>query len=136
MTKKKNKPLRVIRKSCVTGKAVWVSHRTEYRAVWRSYKTACKCEIERTKNLAEMAARLKGGVLKFLNDCLAHLPIDVPMTTEQQAAARQMLYMAEYNPYTKSEFYEHIVEERRRREEDRKMWRMVHERKKSGKVTK
>ena len=123
MTKKKNKPLRVIRKSCITGKAVWVSHCTNYPAVWLAYMTACKREVERVKNLGEKVAHRKANILKFLNDCLAGLPIEAALTSVQKTAARQLLSMADSNSFAKSEFYEHIMEERRRREEDREMWR-------------
>lgn len=136
MTKKKYKPIKTIRRSCITGKAVWVTHCTTYHGILTAYKKACEHEIERTKNLAEMAARLKGSILKLLNDCLEGLPIDQPLTPEQQAAARQLLALAEYNPYTPSEFYYHIMEERRRKAEDKEILRQMREREKAGKAAK
>ena len=39
--KRKQRILRIIRRSALTGKAVWLSHQRSYQTEWTAYKRAC-----------------------------------------------------------------------------------------------
>jgi hypothetical protein len=118
----------MIRRSCITGKIVWVYRGMSKNAGWVAYHRVCKKELERVKHLPEMEAEYKAQILKLLNDCMANLPINAELTPDQKAAAKKLLKMADEMPPYDMEFYNHIVEERRRREEDKRIRQKMRER--------
>ena len=59
---------------------------------------------------------------------MANLPINAELTPDQKAAAKKLLKMADEMPPYDMEFYNHIVEERRRREEDKRIRQKMRER--------
>ena len=111
--KRKKRPLKVILKSAITGKAVWVSHDRTYKTEWEAYKKACRKEITRMRSWGYMVARRKNNILHFL----AKLG-DIPK--EKRDAAKALTQLADTEPLKQSDFYDHIREERRQRENAKK----------------
>lgn len=119
----------ILRHSCLTGKVVWMYRgKGTKAAVRKAYQRACQREIATVTHWAEMVEAYRSRVTKFLNDCLANIPITETLTPEQKAGVRevQKIIKEECKPYTA--FYDHIMEERRRRAEDREIRRQMRER--------
>lgn len=123
----------VIRKSCITGKAVWIYQGPSKKASWDAYWRACRREEERVRNWPQTAARRKENIMRLLNDCMADLPLTGELPPNQEAAARQLLSISKKGIPCRSDFYEHFTEERRRREEDRKIRQQMRERERENK---
>lgn len=107
--------------SCLTGKAVWVNigkSDNPRMTYWR----ACKAELERIRRWSETVAERKAWIKKFLNACMERLPMMSELPEEKRKAAKSLLAMAEVNMPCDMEFYNHIVEEARRRNAASKRW--------------
>ena len=117
MDKKKPK-VTIIRRSCLTGIPVWVYRGPSENAARQKYWRACKKEIERFRNWPELMRQRRAAIQRYLDTLLASIPITQQLTPEQKAAVRQIQAYAKDEPPRETEFYKHIMEERRRREED------------------
>lgn len=118
--KRKKRPLKVILKSALTGKAVWVSHDRTYKTEWEAYKKACRKEITRMRSWGYMVARRKNNILHFLAKLTESLPILGDIPKEKRDAAKALTQLADTEPLKQSDFYDHIREERRQRENAKK----------------
>lgn len=129
----KNKPhsVTVIVRSCLTGQVVWIYRGASKRSADSTYCRACQCEVERVRHWSRIAARRKANILRLLSECMAGMAIDGVMTPEQKAAAKRLTSMAE-DPGCYREFYDHIMEERRRRARDKKIRQQMREREAVG----
>ncbi len=122
-------PITIIRKSCLTGKAVWIYRGPSKNAARIAYWRACKKEIDRVKHWGNVVAQQCSNAARFLADCMAEIPINAELTPEQAEAARKLQSIAKREKECYRDFYEHIMEERRRREEDKEYYRKLRERK-------
>lgn len=113
--KRKKRILKVIRKSLLTGQAVWVSHKRTYIDEWKAYKLACNKEINRMCGWDYVMARRKKNILGLLNELTANMPILGDIKKEQREAAKTLTQMADNEPSKQSDFYDHIKEEERLR---------------------
>lgn len=120
---KRNRPVIVIRRSCLTGKVVWVYKGPNKRAANTAYCRACKREVERVRHWGETAAERRANILRVLNDYLADIPLNAKLSPEQKAAVKKLQQLSKEDIACHREFYEHIMEERRRRREDQNIRR-------------
>lgn len=127
MLKNKIHNITIILKSCLTGTAVWIYQGPSRNAARLAYWRACKKEVERVGRLAEAAERRRANILRMLSELTAGMPATAEMPPEKKRLARQLLALAE-RKIPAGAFYEHIMEERRRREEDRRIRRQMRER--------
>lgn len=111
-----HKNLTFIRRSCLTGRAVWIYRGPSEHAADESYRRACIREIERVRHFSDMAATRTRNISRLLNDCMDGIPFTAELTPQQREAAEQLHSLMSRGAYV-SEFYEHIVEERRRRKQ-------------------
>lgn len=119
----------VVKYSClVPDLAVWVYRGPSKEAARIAYWRACKKEIERVKRFGSMAAKRKAGLQRLLSDCMANLPLTGSLTPAQKAAAKVISTIAETPQTCYKAFYDHIIEERRRRERDKKIRQQMRER--------
>lgn len=116
MTKPKRRILKVIRKSVLTGRAVWVSHNRTYRACRLGYKAACKHEAMRIRLWGRAINSRKKNVLRLLGDLTADLPIIGDVVQEKRDAAKALNEIADGEPVCDKNFYEHVMEEKRLRD--------------------
>ena len=107
----------IIRKSSLTGKAVWIGRFLTKGAARSAYCRACKRELERVRRWNEKLARRRAKILCLLNCCLDKIGFTQQLTPEQLAAARQLNKIADEKICCDMHFYEHIVEDHRRRDE-------------------
>lgn len=122
--KKEKKYIHVVR-SCITGNVVWLYRGKSRAGAMRAYWIACKKELELMKKMPEIIAQRRESILKFLAALQASLPIDAELTEQQKAAAKTIRAIAAKDMKVDTEFYEHILEEARRRNEASGRWRDV-----------
>ena len=114
-TKPKRKVLRIIRRSCLTGQAVWVipgrSRETDRVRYWR----VCRKEMERVRKWAAKVERRRSNIMRMLAGVTANLPAlgDVPPAVAD--AMKVLRRMAAKEPELDRSFYDHIIEERKRK---------------------
>lgn len=118
----------VIRRSCLTGKVVWIYRGTSRAAARVAYLRACRKEVDRVRSWKEWVRLRKATVLRILSECTASLSIDAVLTPEQTEAARKLQAIGKKDVECDTDFYDHIMEERRRREEDKEIRNKMRER--------
>ena len=121
-------PVTVIVRSCLTGAPVWVYQGASKNGARQAYWRACKAEIEFVSRLPEYCAQWKAGLERFISSCMEKYPIDAKLTPEQAAAAKKLRAMLKKGPDINLDFYNHVMEERRRRAEDHEIRRQMRER--------
>ncbi len=124
--KRKQRILRIIRRSALTGKAVWVEHTRTYKNEWDSYKYACRKEFVRMNQWTRTVARRRKNILLFLGKLTERLPIIGDIPHDKRDAAKVITQISDTEPAKQSDFYEHIQEEKRqKRNASRRMkrWR-------------
>lgn len=136
----------IIKRSCLTGKVVWIYRGASRNAGRHAYWKACKKELEKVKQWAERMADRKRRLTLMLgssdsssssgngssgkasaNGTSGNM-FGGELTDEQRKAARELVRMAKQEPPPDLEFYNHIVEERRRRQQDKDIRRKMRER--------
>ena len=129
MFKNKIHSVTIILKSCLTGTAVWIYRGKSRNAARKAYWFACRKEMERVRRMAEAAERRRANVMRMLSELTAGMPATAELPPEKRQLARQLLSLSERKEPA-GEFYDHIMEERRRRDEDREIRRRMREREK------
>lgn len=77
--------------------------------------------MERVRNWTGTVARRVANIQRLLNDCLADVPINANLTQQQQDAVRRLQAIVRKNYACHRDFYEHILEERRLRRQNREL---------------
>lgn len=109
------KPLvTVIRYSCLTGKAVWVYRGPSRSAARVAYFRACRAEYDRVRRFPSQVAGRKANIRRFLAAVTASHSLDRNLSPEQRDAARRLAAIADAPVKDDREFYNHVVESRRR----------------------
>lgn len=119
----KQKQVIVIRRSCLTGRVVWIYRGPSRNAAYVAYHRACRKEVQRVRHWSERNAERRACILRLLNEWLADIPITTPLTPEQVTAAKEIRALARRDIACDHEFYDHIMEERRRRAEAKRLKR-------------
>ena len=114
VTKRKHKVIRILHRSCLTDQPVWLSPQRSRQAEAKAYKRACKHEIERIKGWGKRIEQRKGNILHLLSDLMANIPIFASVAEEQAEAAKQLNAIAEKSPLCYRDFYNHIMERKRK----------------------
>lgn len=135
MTKRRHL-VTIIKRSCLTGKVVWIYRGASREAGRHAYWKACKKELEKVKQWAERMAERKRRLTMVLGMSESSLSgskssgnmFGGELTDEQRKAARELVRMSKQEPPPDMEFYNHIVEERRRRQQDKDIRRKMRER--------
>lgn len=144
MTKRRHL-VTIIKRSCLTGKVVWIYRGMSHNAGRLAYWKACKKELEKVKQWSERMADRKRKLTMVLglsdsntsangssgkasaNGTSGNM-IGDELTDEQRKAYRELVRMSKQEPPPDMEFYNHIVEERRRRQQDKDIRRKMRER--------
>lgn len=128
---KHRKLITIIKRSCITGKVVWIYQGVSREAARIAYWRACKKELEKMKHWTEQMAdrkRMVGAVMGMLSCSSSSSVFDDHMTDEQRQAARELAKLRKEEPALDTGFYEHIMEERRQRKQDSEIRREMRER--------
>lgn len=110
----------VIRYSCLTGKAVWIYYAPSDSAMWTAYWRARQREVERVHNWSQAVAQRRSNILRLLSDCTSSFPLTGDLPSGKREAALRLRQAAESPNPCYRDFYEHLMEERRRRQSKRK----------------
>lgn len=145
MTKRRHL-VTIIKRSCLTGKVVWIYRGVSHNAGRMAYWRACKKELEKVKQWAERMADRKRRLTLMLGSSDSNTSgngssgnkasgkgssanmFGGELTDEQRKAARELVRMSKQEPPPDMEFYNHIMEERRRRRQDKDIRRKMRER--------
>lgn len=117
-----------IRKSCINGKVVWIGRCKSRGAARKAYHKAAQMELERVNRWEETSEQRKRNILRLKEECLADIPITQALNDEQLSAARALMSISREDIACHREFVNHILESRRRREEDNKIRAAMRER--------
>ena len=118
-----------VRRSCLTGKIVWIYRGPSVAAAKKAYWRACERELKRVKNWSQTIQQRVADIEGFISVCMSSLSITDELTPTQANAARQLQAIRKRCPSCHMDFYDHIVEERRRRAVDREIRRKMRSRK-------
>ena len=112
-----------MRRSCLTGKVVWLHWAASLGAKRVCYHKAWKNEEKLARKWKKREERRKKVILHILEECLADIPITQPLTREQRDGGKRLQALAaESIPFYRG-FLDHEREERRRRNKHLKMMR-------------
>jgi len=127
---KRIQKVQVIVRSCLTGVAVWVYRGASEEAARIAYWRACQKELERVRQWPETVERRRAAIMRVLAEVTEGLPVTAEMPPGKRRFAKCLLAQAERKLPAGGEFYDHIMETRRRREEDRRIRQAMREREK------
>lgn len=105
----------VIRRSCLTGKAVWLFRSKSRRAADSAYCLAKKMEHRQQKRWPERVKQFQKWMLGALDDWLGGLPVTQELTAEQVRHIRAIQAIAREDIPRDRDFYNHTLAETRRR---------------------
>jgi hypothetical protein len=91
----------------------------------KAYQRAVKHEIEYVKNYADRAARRMNAFATFLASFIKDIGA---LTPQQREAVAKIQAEQQADTVCQSEFYDHIMEQRRRRAADAEIRRQMRER--------
>ena len=109
----------VIRRSCLTGKAVWLGRAKNKRVASAMYCRAKKAERLRQRKWKGRVERLRKWMTDALNNFLSELPITQELTPAQIEHIRAIQTLAQEEIPCDREFYEHILATDKRKREDK-----------------
>jgi len=120
---KRNKKYVQIVRSCLTGKVVWIYRGSSSDGARQAYWRACKAEVKRVRMWMQKVNERRRSIRRFISECTASLPLTAEMTQEQKDAVRELQRIENEDYPCHREFYDHIIEETRRRNEASARWR-------------
>ena len=125
---RKSKLVWHIVRSCITGKVVWIYHGHSMEGCRIAYWRACKKEIRRVRQWGQLMEERRKNIMHLLNhgddSCSSSSLCErKDFTPEQRAAAREIVRISKQQPDPGLDFYEHIIEESKRRNERSARWR-------------
>lgn len=126
MVSKPNRKVIVIKRSLLTGKIVWVYRGTSYEGARKAYWRACKKEVRRVRQWSQLMLKRKKSLLRLITHSDSSSVSSSTlrkMSPRQRKLAREIIKMAETPPPMCRDFYDHIMEEYRRRNWQSKRWR-------------
>lgn len=130
MVNKKNAKVVVLKRSCLTGKIVWVYQGNSEEGARKAYWRACKKEVRRMRNWMQRMARRRRQLLRLIthsDSCSVSSSMLKSMNPQQRAAARKIIQLAKNEPPMDRAFYDHIIEEAKRRNWQSGRWKKARE---------
>ena len=112
-----------VRRSCITGKIIWIYQGYTEEGARKAYQRARKKEILRVRGWKEHARKMKEDLQAFIDHMRSKIPTEGELTDVQKAALKDL------KAYSKEEFpcdmgfYNHILEEAKRQNEASSRWR-------------
>lgn len=118
MVSKQDSKVIIIKRSCLTGRIVWVYQGPSEVAARKAYWRACKKEVRRIRTWMKRMSRRKKLLMSIIthdDSSSSSSTILKKLNPEQRKAARKIMQLAKNEPQPDREFYNHIVEEAKRR---------------------
>lgn len=118
MVNKENGKVLVVKRSCLTGRIVWMYRGASEEAARKAYWRACKKEIRRVRDWAKKMSRRRRLLLSIVmhndNSSVSSSAFN-QMSCEKRKLARRVMQIAKDVPQPDREFYDHVIEEAKRR---------------------
>lgn len=126
MVNKQNGKVLVVKRSCLTGRIVWVYNGSSEDAARKAYWRACKREVWRIRNWMKKMIRRRRRLLSVIthsDSSSVSSSAFKQMMPEEQKLARKIMQLAKGEPQADREFYDHIIEEAKRRNWASERWK-------------
>ena len=120
---RRNNLVTVIRRSCLTGKVVWIYRGQSHDGARQAYWRACRKEVRRVRMWMQKVNERRRNLSQFVSRVTGSMPPAAELTQEQREAARQLRLIEKREYPCHREFYDHIMEETRRKNEASGRWR-------------
>ena len=120
-----NKKLLILKRSCLTGKVVWAYRCDTEKAARIAYYRACKKEVRRIRQWSAKMAERKRKLVSIFNggnSSSSGINVNKYKDPAVRRLARQMCKLIKAQPPKDTAFYDHIVEEAKRRNWQSKRW--------------
>lgn len=129
MPKRKKKLF--VKRSCLNGKIVWMHYCTTRKAARLAYWRACKKEVRRFRDFAQLMKKRHKKLFSVIgiddSSSASSIASRPGLTPQQRTAARELQRLDRQQPPQRSDFYDHIIEEKRRLSWQSKRWRDTQE---------
>lgn len=130
MPQKRKKKL-FVKRSCLTGKIVWAKYCATPRGAQDAYQRACRKEVRRYRDYSLTMKRRRQKLFSVIgitdsssaSSSVSSLASRSGLTPKQRAAIREIQALDRDRPPQGGEFYDHIIEEARRRNRKSSQWR-------------
>lgn len=127
MIKQKNHIITFVKRSCITGNIVWVYRGKSQEGARKAYWRACKREVRRVRQWMSKMSERKHRLMQILaggdSSSSYSAYIRDSMSSEQHKAVHEIAQMCKTQPPKYGEFYDHIIEEARRRNWQSERWK-------------
>lgn len=123
MKHNKKNIITVIRRSCINGLVVWIYRGPSKDAAKKAYLRACKQEVKRVKTWMQKINDVQRSISLFISSCMDSMPINANLTDTQKNAVKQLQHIRNEQRPCHMDFYNHIIEEARRKNETSSRWR-------------
>ena len=130
MVNKKDCKVVVLKRSCLTGRIVWAYRGDSEEGARKAYWRACKKEVRRVRNWMKRMANRRRQLLRIIthsDSSSVSSSMLKSMNPQQRAAARKIMQLAKREPPLDRAFYDHIVEEAKRRNWQSGRWKKARE---------
>ncbi len=118
MVNKQNGKILVVKRSCLTGRIVWMYHGTSEEAARKAYWRACKKEVWHIRNWTKRNSRRRRLLLNIVMRSGISSESSTSfkqMNPEKRKLVRKIIQLANGAPTPDRGFYNHIIEEAKRR---------------------
>ena len=125
MVSKQDSKVIIIKRSCLTGRIVWAYRGDSEEGARKAYWRACKKEVRRVRNWMKRMANRRRQLLRIIthgDSTSVSSSILKNMNPQQRAAARKIIQLAKNEPPLDRAFYDHIIEEAKRRNWQSARW--------------
>lgn len=115
-----------VKRSCLTGEIVWVCRSTSRSAAYCAYWRTCKHEVTRIRHWMQRMEKRKRRLLGIIihdDSSSASSAALREMTPAQRRAVNEVKRIIERQPSKHSDYYDHIIEEARRRNLQSERWK-------------
>ena len=110
----------MIRRSCISGRVVWVGCGPTKDACYKQYLRAGQAELALHGRISgEISATLRANIRRIRNECVAEMNPMLPLTEQQKEALQLLKILEEEGIAPDSEFIRHFQHERVTRRQDR-----------------
>lgn len=127
MRKKRKKTVTIVKRSCITGKIIWVYRGASSNGAHVAYWRACKKEVRRVRQRKAIMNERRRRLMKLLaisdSSSTDSSIFGACRTPEQVKAIKSIIQMWKQEPSQDRNFYDHLIEEARRRNWFSERWR-------------
>lgn len=125
MINKQDEGVLIVKRSCLTRRIVWVCRGASEEAARKAYWRACKMEVRYIRNWTKSMIRRRRLLMNIVthgDDGAASNP--ALKSSRKRELTRRLIQLAKEEPVPDREFYDHIIEEAKRRNLASDRWKI------------